>query len=73
MSNSDLARARRTLCGHKIVSVDLGATEGGGVILTLDNGTVISAGVRDPDDEEGAVNGYAALSVLSKRSTFSLG
>ncbi len=65
---TNLAQARRALCGRKIVSIELAPPEGGGVILTLDNGTKIEAGVRDPEDEDGAVNGYAAVNVRTKHS-----
>ena len=73
MSTPELTRARRALRGNKIVRVELAPARGGGLVLTLDNGTTIEAGVRDPCDEDGAANGYPAVKVITKRSVFCVG
>jgi len=71
---TDLKKAQRLLNGAKIVEVELGTSDaGGGVTLMLDNGVILWAGARDENDEEGAVNGYAALEIYHKGKTFRLG
>lgn len=74
MSNKDLQRAKLLLEGAKIVSVELGEPEdGGGVIFTLDTGVTVTAGARDEHDEEGAVNGYAAVGIAHSRGYLTVG
>lgn len=71
---TELKKAQHLLDGAKIVEVGVGDPEaGGGVFLRLDNGLLLWAGVRDPEDEEGAVNGYAALEIHHKDECLRLG
>jgi hypothetical protein len=69
---TELAKAKLLLEGAKIVSIELGE-EGGGIVIELDTGTRITAGERDPHDEDGAVNGYAAAMIQHSRGHFTLG
>ena len=71
---TELTRAKRALKGAKIVDIALcEESTGGGVMIELDNGTILTAGRRNPHDEEGAVNGYAAMEIVTKRNSISLG
>ena len=74
MTNTELLRAHNMVRGAKILKMELGdPKEGGGVILTLSNGAVLYAGVRDENDEEGAVNGYDALKIRLRSMQVGLG
>lgn len=65
--NKDLERARLLLEGATIVGIALCENStGGGIMIELDNGTIITAGRRNPHDEDGAVNGYSAATIVTK-------
>jgi hypothetical protein len=71
--SKDLQRAKLLLEGAKITKVELGEDEAGGVVITLDTGVVLYAGARDPHDEDGAVNGYAAVGLQHSRGFHTVG